>query len=682
VAVKIFPLLHLDPEGPPSRREPVIQEARALCRVENPHIVRFHTIYVDEGKGLLGLVMEYLDGPSLERRLQQRGPMPVAEVIELGVQLASALASVHSVGLVHRDVKPANVIDARGQYKLIDFGIATLEPPAAVAPRRRVMLDDLPFEIAGSRMSGLTEAQTMQGGTEGTGRFLQGGTVGYMDPVSVATGAPATAASDLYGLGVVLFEALTGHLPARGPAGLRGEILDGRSPAPPLASFVAAPEPLCKLIDALLAPERGGRPGSATEVESMLLALQKPTPQQLKAAVGEPLPLTARLAHGSWRWMLGAIALTAGWAFWRGSPTPPCSPGATAVCQQRCERGEGASCHTLGLMFERASGVPKDELKAAELFERACSLDHGAACCALGLMREQGRGGKLDEAEARQRYERACTLGDPQGCNGLAIQLAKGAGGPQDKARAVLLYQRACDAGYANGCANLGALHERGDGVPRDEARARSLYERACNEGAPSSCGLLALALLAGRGGPTDLPRSTALFERACGGGHAFACVGLGVLLEQGTNERPPERERAASLYHQACEDGERQGCLHLGQLHQRGEGVPLDEQKAAMLFQRACEQGHPLGCRLAGEASATGRGVLKDDTRAAGFFRKACKPDDGVADAEGCAWLSLHLRHGRGVERSLEEAEQLRNKACELGASLGCPPAPLPGRE
>jgi TPR repeat protein len=156
--------------------------------------------------------------------------------------------------------------------------------------------------------------------------------------------------------------------------------------------------------------------------------------------------------------------------------------------------------------------------------------------------------------------------------------------------------------------------------------------------------------------------------------------VGLGVLLEQGTEKHPPERERAAQLYRQACDEGERQGCLHLGQLYQRGEGAPLDEVQAFVLFQRACERGHPLGCRLAGEATATGRGVLRDEARAVAFFRSACRPDEGaVADAEGCAWLAVHLRDGKGVARDPAQAEELRQRACELGATLGCAPAALP---
>lgn len=692
VAIKIF---HLPSSDSPSscQHASIAQEAQALCRVEHPNIVRFHTIHIDENEGILGLVMEYLAGCSLEQRLRESGILTVADTIDLALQLTSALQTVHEAGLVHRDLKPANVIEVRKTYKLIDFGISTQEITPQDSSPKRVMLDDLPFEVIGTKMSMLTGAQTIEATARTQGNLLISGTVGYMDPFSVATGAPATPSSDLYGLGVLLFEALTGHLPASGDRGLRGDILDGRTPPPPLTTRIpSAPEPLAKLIDLLLCPEREGRPSSAKVVHDLLLQIQKdqsPRPSTKEAPVlveqsSEPpkaithppnSKIQIRILQGIF-FTVVLVGATLGISYFLRPP--PCVLGATDACTQRCNKGESESCLTLGLMYERATGVSKDEVRAASLFQQACDQGNGAACNALGAMYEQGRGGKIDAEKARTRYERACSLSNMQGCNALAIQLSTGSGGPPDKARAFQLYQRACEGGYPNGCANLGALYERGDGVEKDEKRARTLYEQACNQGTSSSCGLLALALLAGRGGEPDPARAATLFERACNSGHAFACVGFGVLLEKGTHDHPPDRERAARIYHQACDDGERQGCVYLGQLYQRGEGVPIDEAQAVVLFQRACERGYPLGCRLAGEAISTGRGVQREDARAVPFFRQACFPKDGSArDAEGCAWLALHLRNGRGVPVSLQEAEDLQKKACEQGAILGCSRTP-----
>src|SRR5690242_6759764 len=111
-AVKLFAL---EPGG----RRQIVEEARSLCRVEHPNVVRFYALPIDEALGVMGLAMEHVAGASLaDRRLSP------AEALAAGIAVASALAAVHRAGLVHRDVKPANVVEAGGTYKLIDFGIA------------------------------------------------------------------------------------------------------------------------------------------------------------------------------------------------------------------------------------------------------------------------------------------------------------------------------------------------------------------------------------------------------------------------------------------------------------------------------------------------------------------------------------------------------------------------------
>ena len=137
VALKLFAL-----DGPPetgagtavgtitdaksreARKEQIVAEARALCQVEHPNIVRFFTLAVDETGDILGLAMEYVRGTPLDQKIARAGKLELKETLAVGSALASALAAVHQVGLVHRDIKPANVIDAAGVYKLIDFGIA------------------------------------------------------------------------------------------------------------------------------------------------------------------------------------------------------------------------------------------------------------------------------------------------------------------------------------------------------------------------------------------------------------------------------------------------------------------------------------------------------------------------------------------------------------------------------
>lgn len=258
-AVKLFPWSERTQED---SRGGVVEEAQALCRVEHPNVVRFYSLTLDEKRGICALAMEYVEGTALDARLAERQTLPVLEALRIGVAIASALAAVHRVGLVHRDVKPGNVIESAGTYKLIDFGVAEVRPGA-----ERARTSGTRVRAAAAFVERLRDTATEDGSLPDSRGFL-GGTVGYVDPACLATGAPATAASDLYALGATLFECLTGKLPAAAAApsgrGLSVDVLDGQRSAPSLAELAPeAPPGLVRVADALLAPRPEDRPRSA-----------------------------------------------------------------------------------------------------------------------------------------------------------------------------------------------------------------------------------------------------------------------------------------------------------------------------------------------------------------------------------------------------------------------------------
>ncbi len=292
-AVKIFALLDGDLDA--SRR--IVDEARALCRVEHRNVVRFYSLAVDEDAGLMALGMEYVAGRSLATRLSVAGPMRVEQVVELGIALASALAAVHRAGLVHRDVKPANIIETAEGYKLIDFGIAS----------------------ANTHFSE-SVSWSPSDDPDSTGRIaaLQSGTLGYVDPVTIATGAPASPESDIYALGATLYECLTGRLPSGTRAkALDERILDGRETPRSVAQFAdVMPAALVTIIDRMVHPDRICRYGSADEVMAALRELRaSPKPR-----VGRPY-LVAAIAS--------MIAIVSGMGTW--------------IAHQRALRAESAA---------------------------------------------------------------------------------------------------------------------------------------------------------------------------------------------------------------------------------------------------------------------------------------------------------------------------------------------------
>ena len=238
VAIKVLlPNLAADP----AIAERFEREARALAAASHPNVVAIHD--VDAGDPATGrepfYVMELCDGGSLADRLAA-GPLPPADLVPILAGVADGLASLHARGIVHRDVKPHNVLLAGGHPKLADFGLARPEQPDAAA------------------------ALTATGTTVGT--------LAYLAP-EVLAGATATAASDVYGLGVVAFEGLTGELPRA--AGSVSALVDAHRQAAPLVSSVAHGVGVTfdGVIASALAADPAERPSAAAFGASMAAAL-------------------------------------------------------------------------------------------------------------------------------------------------------------------------------------------------------------------------------------------------------------------------------------------------------------------------------------------------------------------------------------------------------------------------
>ena len=182
VALKILPV---EATGNPDRARRFLQEARAASALSHPNVA--HIYEVGDFEGAHFIAMEYIDGETLGRRIAGK-PLPGAELIEIAAQAADALDEAHAKGIVHRDIKPGNImLTPRGQVKVLDFGLAKLAAPA-------------PSEDAAT----LTAAITKEGSVLGT--------VQYMSPEQVL-GRPVDARSDLFSLGVVMYEMATGRLP-------------------------------------------------------------------------------------------------------------------------------------------------------------------------------------------------------------------------------------------------------------------------------------------------------------------------------------------------------------------------------------------------------------------------------------------------------------------------------------
>ncbi|WP_441288221.1 serine/threonine-protein kinase [Sorangium sp. KYC3313] len=286
VAIKLFFVpeqLAGSPDATAAWRDTILDEAQALCRVEHPNVVRFYSFQRDDALGVVGLVMEYVAGTSLDELAREAGRLPERAVLEAASAVAWALSAVHTAGLVHRDIKPANVVRGSGVYKLIDFGISGgnarswvergLAAPAGAPPT--VVVDGYSGTVLAEEPAGATvtlSVPAVAGAVRELGSVLAG-TPGYIAPECAVAGQSATPASDLYALGVLIFRLRTGSLPAELEQ-RSGEtahwLLVPQRPAPPLEALVPDPTTatglLSRLTATLVALDPQSRPRHADQV--------------------------------------------------------------------------------------------------------------------------------------------------------------------------------------------------------------------------------------------------------------------------------------------------------------------------------------------------------------------------------------------------------------------------------
>ncbi len=181
----------------PALVERFLREARSMAALSDPHIVGIHFIGQENGRPFF--VMEFVEGESLGSMLRRLGKLPVADTLKILHQTALGLATAHERGVIHRDIKPGNIlVDVKGRVRIADFGIA------------------LPANDPAQKLTG-------------TGEFI--GTPGYTSP-EVCKGLPIDARSDLFSLGVVMFEMLSGRMPFtdNSPLGLMLEVVNAQIP--------------------------------------------------------------------------------------------------------------------------------------------------------------------------------------------------------------------------------------------------------------------------------------------------------------------------------------------------------------------------------------------------------------------------------------------------------------------
>ena len=678
------------------------EEAKALIEFQqHPSILDCREFF--RANGTAYLVMEHVDGLPLSELLRQREavgrPFTESDLLAIAVPLAKGLVHIHRAGVIHRDVKPANILVRRSDQQpvLIDFGAAK----QAVAEHSRSFA---PY------------------------------TEGYAALEQVADGqlGPWT---DLYGFGAVLWRMVAGgNRPWEPPNPVKVEsranarVREADDPLPTAKELGAgriAPQ-LLELIDGCLQLRDTERIRDSDHVVQLLRAVggenRQPATTKPQAGGGSDVDQPesgrketgrSRSSRGHWWKVAGvaaaaavavtiaAVALIPGnetsatpekWSF-RVEAQPATAtvallngpeayrPGISLVPGQYevevsapgfVTRREWVA-HLESKTLHRVDLEPIPDAEPVPLATPA-SADPGASKSPPVLDAEPMRSETPSDATAH-------AVVDPSG--------AEPEQAPNDASNAIKpvatdslvasddgiadaeeVSPSTCGAGiggWAN-CLELGELYRKGDGVPKNSGLAAGFYKQACDGGVAKGCFSLGTLYTNGDGVPRDTARAAELYQRACYGGNVAGCVDVGRWYYLG-EEVPRDVARAAGFYKRACDSGEKGSCRILGYLYEEGEGVPRDMARAAELFDRACNGGDATGCLELGYRFEEGDGVPGDHGRAAGFYERAC---DG-GDMSGCLGLGFLYRDGKGVVRDATRAAELFERSCGSVDRSGC---------
>ena len=668
-----------------------LQEARAASKLRHPNIAAVLELGQSED-GSFYISMEYIDGPSL-RALILESPegMPPARVFSIVRGIAQGLGAAHAKRMVHRDIKPENILLAaapEGEVpKVVDFGIVALNDGG----------------------SSLTQ----------TGRPLL--TAEYAALEQWRGAVPASeldGRTDLYSLGCMFFEMLTGRLPFHSES-YEGWFEQHVYSLPPSPSYIR-PElarfaDLDALVLELLAKDRQQRPANVeTFIEELDLVIaqgsgtrnihHEATRNDLLVTGAAP-PTTAR-GRTVVDLNTARPPYDAGWSSNAASQAAPPQTSPAQFVPAQAPNDNFNPHHAADYLnlnaqpfqpvYPNASIPPPAKPAFVSPVSRVAAppagssinrgvliavlstfllLTLGVVAAFLWLRREQtpqpDQAAQRDQTAPRPAIDTPApapidtgspTLPSPPTPNPSPAQpdIAKGGSHPQSK-----LPPRV--SGIPNDPVSLAAkaiaLYNE-----KDYAAAGALLTQACTNGQADSCDYLGLMHQHKLGVAQDYGRAEGFYDKGCQGGSMAACSHLANLYLNhiGVNQ---DYERALALYTRACNGNYADACQNLGSMYQFKKGVAQDFTRAVSLYGKACNNGSMTGCDSLGVLYQHSLGVQQDYSKAVTLYEKSC--DARVPD--GCNNLGYMYQQAMGVQQDYTRAAVLYEKACAGGNAFAC---------
>ncbi len=628
-------------------------EARAAHQLRHPNIVEVTDLDQSED-GSLFIAMEYVAGKSLRGALdEERSGFGVPRALELTRGIVSGLAAAHAQGTVHRDVKPENVLlahtaDGRELPKVLDFGIAAMAESAT--------------------QSNMTRGLLLTPGYAAPEQWME------------MPAAEMDGRTDLYAVGCVIYEMLTGHTPfhAHNMEGCRRQHME-ETPKPPseLRQELAEWTGLDGLVMRLLAKNRDDRPQDA-EVLSLLDSVQS-APRSVQSAPSQGWQKT--VAAAAWDRPQTISEEGPGWQKVVSAPVPqPVNQAQQSVIPQPVipqpvfqpviQAQQPVVPQPVSQAQKPASGkIPVWVWGIVAI----PVLAMGVAAVSLLMPKPQPphdntiatttRSAVFPPLQSSPNTNTTFTL--PSQNSNPTYTAPSSSQKPSPSTSASNTNTKPATEAPANPSVQqpTQATNTKPSIVLPNIVLPQFVKPQAPQ---PSNAEITqqALSLYSQK----NFTMAAPLLDKACSGGSAESCKDLGNLYHDG-NGVGKDTSRAAGLYTKACNAGYALGCTNLGVMYHNGDGVNQDDTRAAALYSKACNADDALGCSNLGSNYWNGRGVPQSDTQAASLYSRACDANNAIA----CSNLGLCYGTGRGVGKNPDMARQLFTKGCKMGNQWGC---------
>jgi TPR repeat protein len=608
VALKTVRLLEgADPNSKQDLTERFLREARIVAQMEHPGIVAVFD-FGHEGETAY-LVLEYVAGSNLANRMEQPPKLDRASGARVLLEAASALDYAHKRGVVHRDVKPANLLlTDDGRVKVADFGIAKLS-----------------------------------GSTTMTATGMLMGTVEYMSPEQIR-GETVDGRSDQYSLAVVAYQLVTGKRPFQADSTITlAHMIVYEQPTPASAANQSALVTLN--VDRVLARALHKQPaaryatcsdfvrelelawvGTASPVASasaptmpdasietapLEMPAARAVPPGPTATVGLPLPappplpvaappvaapVAATANSKKWIWVAAGVFLVVAGVAVVGaikfapvilkSMVPATEPVASS---QPAATPQKTAAQTSPAVTPPQVLPPRTPPSSLPVQRQATAAEQKAE-------RDEASNASPKSASTRvpvPALEKKAAAGDVRTMVQTGDAFAAGQGGSQDYAKARIWYEKAAAKGDAGAMARIGDLHLKGLGVPRDYVLARSWYEQAAAKDFREAMDRLGELHYQGLGVPKDYAAARQWYEKSAQRGFPLAFIHLARLYRYG-NGVAQDCDVARTWYEEAAEANNNSAMLMLGDLYSEGcVGFHDDREKAREWYTKAADAGN-----------------------------------------------------------------------------------------